>query len=133
MAKQYYIHNIDFATLGIRTLNYYNTSNTTIESATYSALKSDTITTHGGGLLIFGYVYGTVTSGIAYLYAKVDNTEYKLGQINNAATNLQGIYYVPPLTAGSHTVSFGVTRQDGTGRTFTIPGYSINQVQFIEC
>lgn len=127
--------NIDFTTLGRTTLQYYSTSTAVIETSTYSPITEGTITTHGGGLLVTGFVYGTLTSGVAYLSVKIDDTTYQIGQINSQTANIpmNGIRYFDNIAPGNHTISFGVTRQDGTNRSYTIAGYTLHRVQFIEC
>lgn len=119
---------------GSATLVYYDTSAVTVTDATYSALKSGTITTHGGDIFVNGFVYGTKSGGgVTYLYAKIDNTEYKLSQTNiNGNMTLYGSQVISGISAGTHTVSFAVTTQSGSGRSYTVSGYCQDWMTFIE-
>ena len=119
---------------GYASFVYYDTSAVTITDATYSALKSGTITTNGGDIFVNGFVYGTKAGGgITYLYVKIDNTEYKLSQTNiNGNMPLYGSQVITGISAGSHTVSFAVTTQSGSGRSYTVSGYCQDWMTFIE-
>lgn len=119
---------------GYKMLVYYDTNTVTVTDATYSALVSGTITTNGGDIYVNGFVYGVKTSGgTNYLYAKIDNTEYKLSQ-NNLQGNapLYASHIITGIPAGSHTISFAVTIQSGTNRSYAVNGYCQDYMTFIE-
>ena len=121
-------------TLGYSTLVYYNTSEVTVTTDSYSAMQSGTLTTNGGNIYVNAFVYGTrAGGGIAYLYAKIDNSLYKLSQCTlTGNAPMFGGQVITGISAGSHTVSFGVLIQTGTNRSYTIQSYSQDYCTFLE-
>lgn len=119
---------------GYDTIYYYNTSAVTVTDATYTALGSKTITTHGGDIYVSGFVFGVKTGGgVTYLYVKIDDTEYRVSQSNMQGNlPLYASQIITGIPAGSHTVSFAVTIQSGTGRSYEVSGYSQDRMTFIE-
>lgn len=119
---------------GYKMLVYYDTSVVTVTDGTYSALASGTITTYGGDIFVSGFVYGVKTSGgTNYLYARIDGTDYKLSQ-NNLQGNapLYASQIISGIPAGSHTISFAVTIQSGTNRSYAVNSYCQDYMTFIE-
>lgn len=120
---------------GVLSLGYYGTSIVSVTSSTYSALASGSITTHGGDLYINGYVYGAKNGGgTVGLLVKIDNDT----PIRVSMHNLQGnapltcSYLVTGLAAGTHTVSYGVAIQSGSGNSYDVSAYCEDRVTFIE-
>ena len=119
---------------GYKSLVYYDTNIVTITDGTYSALASGTITTYGGDIYVSGFVYGVKTSGgTNYLHARIDGTDYKLSQ-NNLQGNapLYASQIISGISAGTHTISFAVTIQSGTNRSYAVNSYCQDYMTFIE-
>ena len=120
---------------GYLDLRYYSTSVVNVTSSTYSALTSGTITTNGGDLYVSGNIYGVKTGGgTVGLLVKIDNNT----PVRVAMHNLQGNapmtcnYVFTGIAAGSHTVSYAVAIQSGSGNSYAVNAYCEDSLTFIE-
>ena len=120
---------------GVLSLGYYSTSVVTVSSTTYSALASGSITTHGGDLQVSGYIYGVKTGGgTVGLLVKIDNNTPTRVSMHNLQGNspLTCDYVFTGISAGSHTVSYGVAIQSGSGNSYTVNAYCEDRITFVE-
>ena len=124
---------IDYSTLGSLNLYYYDSNTKTITGPDYTPLGSGTITTHGGRLLFNGFTVGTLSGSIVYLRINIDGTDHRVSQSNITTSNftLPGSMVISGLSAGSHSVSFGVQVQQAT-RNYTISSYTWISATFVE-
>lgn len=117
-------------------LQHYQSSDVVVTTSTTVSLASGTITTNGGDIFVSGYVMGAFegTGGIAYLRVKIDGTETDIGKsgLKASCVTLCGQEIISGVSAGTHTISFGIGIQASSGRQFTVTRYTEDSVAFIE-